>query len=121
MTPADKRAKADRERKRRECLGYSMLSLAKQRAKKKQLPFDLDEEYLKSIIPDKCPVLGVSLKRGVGKFDSCSPSLDRIVPELGYVKGNVRVISDRANRIKRDATLEELRAIVKYVEETKGS
>jgi hypothetical protein len=63
----------------------------------------------------------VSLKRGVGKFDSCSPSLDRIVPELGYVKGNVRVISDRANRIKRDATLEELRAIVKYVEETKGS
>ena len=41
-----------------------------------------------------------------------SPSLDRIVPELGYVKGNIRVISNRANHLKSDATLEEHRKIL---------
>jgi hypothetical protein len=42
-----------------------------------------------------------------------SPSLDRIVPEKGYVAGNIRVISQRANRIKSNATVEELRAVLK--------
>lgn len=46
------------------------------------------------------------------------PSLDRVVPSLGYVKGNVRVISFRANRIKSDATADELRAVLSYTEGT---
>lgn len=117
MTPSDKRMRASMEKKRREDVGYAMFALAKQRAKKKGIPFDLDKEYLRNIVPEKCPVLGITLKRGVGKFSDCSPSLDRLIPELGYVKGNVRVISDKANRLKRDATLEELKALVKYLEE----
>ena len=42
---------------------------------------------------------------------ACSPSLDRIVPDRGYVPGNVRVVSDRANRLKGDRNLEELRRL----------
>lgn len=49
-----------------------------------------------------------------------SPSLDRMIPALGYVASNVRVISYRANAIKRDATLDELRALVAYVERESG-
>ncbi|WP_145960516.1 hypothetical protein [Novosphingobium meiothermophilum] len=43
-----------------------------------------------------------------------SPSLDRIEPELGYVPGNTIVISNRANRLKSDATIDELRAIASF-------
>lgn len=38
-----------------------------------------------------------------------SPSIDKVIPELGYVRGNVWVISNKANRIKNNATLEELK------------
>jgi hypothetical protein len=43
------------------------------------------------------------------------PSLDRVIPALGYVPGNVRVISFRANRLKQDATAEEVAAILDYI------
>lgn len=41
------------------------------------------------------------------------PSLDKIIPKLGYVKGNVWVVSNKANRIKSNATIEELELLVK--------
>lgn len=44
------------------------------------------------------------------------PSLDRFIPANGYVIGNIRVISFRANRIKSDATLEEMRRVLSYME-----
>ncbi|UOF81207.1 restriction endonuclease pacI-beta-alpha-metal hnh motif 1.97A [Caudoviricetes sp.] len=44
-----------------------------------------------------------------------SPSVDRLVPHLGYVPGNVRVISWRANILRRDATTRELKKLVKYL------
>jgi hypothetical protein len=66
-------------------------------------------------VPDVCPVLGIPLKVVSGKgFTDNSPSLDRIVPSLGYVPGNVVVISMRANRIKSDASLAELKKIVEF-------
>ncbi len=60
-------------------------------------------------IPETCPVLGIKLAANVkaGPLDS-SPSLDRIIPALGYVPGNVRIISNRANRLRSDATAAEL-------------
>ena len=88
---------------------------SKNRAKKKGLPFDLTIEDLE--IPEKCPILGLELKVGLNSSLEISPSLDRIVPELGYVKGNIRVISHRANRLKSDACIEELEAILKYMKE----
>ncbi len=91
-----------------------MVEAAKHRAKKLGLPFDLD--WREITVPSLCPVLGIPLVSGFVGFNDNGPSLDRLKPELGYVKENVRVISYRANAIKRDATLDELRALVAYVE-----
>jgi hypothetical protein len=63
------------------------------------------------VIPDFCPLLGIKLERSMGKPGPSSPSLDKILPHLGYVPGNVWVISHRANSIKHDATPEELQKI----------
>ena len=93
----------------------AMVRGAKSRSRDKGLPFDLTIEDLE--VPEKCPILGLELKVGGDSSRDISPSLDRIVPELGYVKGNIRVISLRANRLKSDASIEELEAILKYMKE----
>lgn len=66
------------------------------------------------VIPEFCPLLGIKLQRGkgVGGQIFSSPSLDKIRPELGYVPGNVWVISQRANTLKNNASLEELQMLV---------
>jgi len=92
-----------------------LLSNASRRARRKGVPFDLKLDDID--IPELCPVFGLPLRRDNSDRMDDSPTLDRIVPELGYVKGNVRVISWRANRIKSDATLEELQAVVIYVKQ----
>ena len=94
-----------------------LLFHSKTRAKKKGLPFTLEVEDI--VIPEKCPILGIKLKRGkgIGGAVASSPSLDRIIPEKGYTKGNVQVISHRANQIKSDATADELMAVAKYCKE----
>ena len=78
--------------------------------------WDLDEEYLRDIFTGVCPVFGCAIHVG-GVKDDCKAELDRLVPSKGYVKGNVRWISRRANRIKSDATIDELKKILKYMEE----
>jgi len=85
---------------------------AKQRAKRRGLPFDLSVSDIK--IPDKCPVLGIEILPSNGRLSDNSPSIDRVRPDLGYVRGNVRVISWRANRIKTDATPEELMKVAEW-------
>jgi hypothetical protein len=89
-----------------------MLAAARERAKKQGLPFSLKPSDIQ--IPTHCPVLGVQLVRAERRAGPCSPSLDKIIPALGYVPGNVRVVSNRANILKRDATLEELEALVDF-------
>jgi len=87
--------------------------LAKDRAEKKGIPFTITPEDI--VIPTHCPVFGTTLARGVfGKGDA-SPTLDKLIPELGYIPGNVFVVSERCNRLKSDSTLEELEKIVKYI------
>jgi hypothetical protein len=67
-------------------------------------------------VPDVCPVLGIKLQPNKkGQPRANSPSLDRFDNRFGYVKGNVRVISQRANSLKSNATLEELAAVVQYM------
>lgn len=92
-----------------------LLSAAKGRAKKNNIPFNIDVHDI--IVPEFCPVLGLKLEVGVGACSDSSPSIDRIIPEIGYVKGNIRVISRRANRIKNDATPDELYKVWKYASE----
>lgn len=101
----DSLSKKAREYRKRRPEVY-LYSGAKQRAKKKNLPFDIEVECIK--IPKFCPVLNIELKLGLKGFCDNSPSIDRITPDLGYVKGNIIVVSYRANAIKRDATPDEI-------------
>lgn len=114
--PAVKRRINDRRNAaRRENPEITLYRLAKVRARTKGLPFNLEPSDI--VIPKKCPALDIELVWGCARRQiDCSPTVDRKVPALGYVKGNVAVISWRANRLKSDATLDELRAILKYVQ-----
>ncbi len=90
-----------------------MLRGAKQRAARKGIEFRLTE--LDIVIPETCPVLGIPLARYCGNKAGGAPTLDRKDNSLGYIPGNVAVISHRANRLKGDATLDEMLAIVRYM------
>ena len=98
-------------------LERGILGRAQQRAKKLGLDFNL--ELLDIVIPETCPLLGIVLERKTGIQADSTPSLDRIDSSLGYVKDNVWVISWRANNIKRDATLEELKKLVDGLEKVR--
>lgn len=89
----------------------TMLKAAKARAEKKHIKFDITPDDVS--IPDICPLLGIPIIRGEGKASINSPSLDRIIPSLGYVRGNVWVISNRANTIKQDATIAEIELLAR--------
>lgn len=91
-----------------------MVQDARKRARKRGLPFALTPDDIH--IPKRCPVLGIPLKFNPGRAGPDSPSLDRLVPQKGYVPGNVIVVSQRANELRRDATLNELRRIVRFYE-----
>jgi len=87
---------------------------AVKRSKAKGLPCTLTPTDIPEI-PTHCPILGIELTPGKEKPGPNSPSLDRIVPALGYIPGNVQVISLKANVIKNDATVEELEAVARYM------
>jgi hypothetical protein len=96
-----------------------ILTQAKRRAKFKNMPFDISINDLFPL-PSVCPVFGIEINYEGTKakgFVDDSPSIDRIDSAKGYIKGNVQIISWRANRIKSDASLHELEAILKYVKE----
>lgn len=90
----------------------AMFNRAKQRANIKGWKFDLDVSDI--IIPEYCPVLGIKLTRSLlakGGSDN-SPSIDRLNPNKGYIKDNIRVISMRANYLNSNSTVEELTKIL---------
>jgi len=62
-----------------------------------------------------CPILGIELDYFADSRAENSPSFDRIDSSLGYIKGNVIIISWRANRIKNDGTVEEHQKIVDFL------
>lgn len=83
-----------------------MWSSAKSRAKSGNLPFNIEKSDIK--IPEECPILKIKLKRTDGSASANSPTLDKIIPSLGYIKGNIQVISYMANIMKSNATPEEI-------------
>lgn len=92
-----------------------MLSAARHRAKKANLPFNITVDDIH--IPDACPVLGIELqfnRGGRGHARDTSPSLDKVLPKLGYVRGNILVVSNRANTLKSNATVTELQALARF-------
>jgi hypothetical protein len=100
--------KQERERKhtRRDAdpVGY-ILTRTRMVAKQASLPFDLERDDI--FIPEFCPVLGLRLTPlGEGRGEA-APEIDRLVPALGYARGNIAIISHRANRLKQDGTAAE--------------
>ena len=115
VAQACKECRRDQARKKYASLDHRrvILDRARGRARRSGIRFSLTIEDIE--VPETCPILGIPLSRGSGVHSDNSPSLDRVVPSLGYVKGNVKVISNRANRIKSDATPDELLAIHEYL------
>jgi hypothetical protein len=95
--------------------GRTLWRAAKERARKQNIPFSILQEDV--IIPAFCPILKIPLKvrDGTGPGPG-SPSIDRIIPALGYVPGNIAVVSHRANQIKSNATLEEIILLKEWAE-----
>lgn len=94
------------------------LSNTKSVCEKEGLEFDLTVEDLEPF-PLTCPVLGIPINwMSTGGTKNDSPSMDRVIPEKGYTKGNVRLISQKANRLKQNASLTELQAIIRYINES---
>lgn len=91
---------------------------AKKRAEKKNVPFDITREYIETILPETCPIFGTAFQyHGNGKIRPESPALDRIVPELGYVEGNVHIISVKANNIKSAYKSEDIMKVATWLQE----
>ena len=89
-----------RERRHR----TDMLYNAKRRAKNKGVPFELTFDDIE--IPETCPYCEKTLV--IGGAHSDAPSLDRLIPELGYVPENVHVACVRCNQLCSDMTPEDM-------------
>ena len=83
------------------------------RARVKGLEFDIDESDI--VIPETCPILEVPIVVGTKKDYEYSPSIDRIDNSKGYIKGNVQIISKKANSMKNSATPTELITFCKNI------
>lgn len=97
-----------------------LLRNAKKRAKEKGLDFSIEASDI--VVPEVCPVFKMPLvlahgkgKRGYNPAQD-TPTLDRIDNTKGYVKGNVWVISWKANRLKNNATVDDLKRLVAALE-----
>jgi hypothetical protein len=82
-------------------------------AKLKGVEFNITEEDL--FIPDVCPILGIPIFFTEGKRTKNTPSIDRIDNSKGYIPGNVRIISLRANTLKSELDIETLERIIAYI------
>lgn len=87
---------------------------AKRRARQLNVEFDITEDDV--VVPDKCPVFGIPFGTLTGKHALDAPSLDRLDPQKGYIRGNIHVISWRANRLKYNGSLEDFRRLVAWME-----
>jgi hypothetical protein len=123
LSPAERRERRRRYLReycrawsRRQALEYHLYRNAKKRAASAGVPITISLSDI--VVPDVCPVLGIPLMRAAGSVCGTdnSPSLDRIVPELGYVPGNIAVISSRANMIKSTGTAEEHRKVADWID-----
>ena len=93
----------------------TLLIGAKKRAKNKKIDFDISIEDI--TVPVNCPILGIPIIRSDKKLSYNSPTIDRIDSSKGYIKGNIQVISHRANTLKSNASLEEVEKIYNWFKE----
>lgn len=102
------------EQQRRENYEWYMWNSIRSRSKRLGLEFNLELSDI--VIPVVCPLLGQPLTRLVGEGRSdWNPSVDRVDPKLGYIKGNIEIMSDKANRMKNNASQSELLVFAKEI------
>ncbi len=90
-------------------------SQLKSSAKKRNIDFDLSmSDMFDMSFPMTCPILNMPLSFNSGKVQDNSYSVDRIDSSKGYTAENITVISYRANRLKSDASLLELKQLFEY-------
>jgi hypothetical protein len=99
---------------RRRDIPHGLWMKAKIRATAKGLEFNIEKSDI--LVPEFCPVFGMKLVLGDGRPHDASPSLDRIDNTKGYIKGNIVVVSHKANLLKRDATIAQLKQVVAFYE-----
>jgi hypothetical protein len=90
--------------------------------KQRNIPYNLDEIYLQEIWTGFCPITGEQLVCAIDdnqKISSNSAELDRFVPELGYIKGNVTWISRRMNSLKNNGTIDDFKLLISWMEDVK--
>ena len=92
----------------------ALFKRVKATAKRKGIEFSLELKYIK--IPKKCPILDIPLDK---RDRNHTPSIDRIDNKIGYIKENIKIISFKANNLKSNATIEQLKKIIKYMEKFK--
>ena len=90
-----------------------ILDRTKSRARKNQIEFNLTIKDI--IIPKECPVFKVPFVYGDHDW---TPSIDRINPNKGYIKGNVIIVSNKANIIKNNATFDEILKVGNFYSQT---
>jgi len=119
--------KRDKLAKRREAKPWLFLfNGAKRRAKLRNIPLTITAKDVEAVWPkdDKCPITGVVFRRSLRNekgYDDRSPSIDRINPNLGYVPGNISIISAKANTVKSNVTDPEFfRRIANYLDTHKS-
>ena len=93
----------------------NLFQQAQYRSKTKGIPFDIEISDI--VIPEVCPILGLPLKKSIDGNRDLSPSLDRIDNTKGYIKGNIQVISSKANTMKHTANKDELINFSNWVRE----
>ena len=96
-------------------LEYKIFNRTRSRATAKNINFNLELSDI--IIPKECPVFKVPF---IYNDKDWSASIDRINPNLGYIKGNIMIISNKANRIKNDASLKDLQQVVSFYTKVVG-
>lgn len=104
-----------------------LLAMAKNRAKTKELPFNITLEYLEELWEEGngyCALSGIPIELGraeFGKVHPYAPSIDREVPSLGYVKGNVRIVCYQMNVALSEFGLSQFEELVqRYTEFQNG-
>ena len=96
----------------------AMIKGARRRAKLQKVPFDIDGDWLVTQFGHltHCPATGVKFEWTANRVKSKnSPTLDKFIPEKGYVKGNVHVISARANSMKSNASTDTLIMFAQWI------
>lgn len=118
----------DRELKRnkqyrKDNYAKTLYNYAKRRARDKNIVFDISVIDIQNALHEanwQCPILGIPLRIATKRMDPNSPSLDRINNNKGYTVDNIHIISNRANILKRDASLDEIRQLFCWMQNNQG-